>query len=80
VTSFVAIYSALGLRDERIESSLGQALRRTSFPNLTRLRRDPPRIVTRLLAARRALLPVDGADFRLNAEATTTKLANYLTI
>lgn len=39
-TSFVAIYSAIGLRDEGIESSLGQALRRTSFPNLTRLRRD----------------------------------------
>jgi len=40
VTSFVAIYSAIGLRDESIETSLGQALRRTSFPNLTRLRRD----------------------------------------
>jgi protein-L-isoaspartate(D-aspartate) O-methyltransferase len=40
VTSFVAIYSALGLRDESIEASLGQALRRTSFPNLTSLRRD----------------------------------------
>ena len=40
VLSFVAIYSAIGLRDERIEASLGQALRRTSFPNLTRLRRD----------------------------------------
>ena len=39
--SFVAIYSAIGLRDERIEASLGQALRRTSFPNLTQLRRDP---------------------------------------
>jgi protein-L-isoaspartate(D-aspartate) O-methyltransferase len=41
VTSFVAIYSAIGLRDADIEASLGQALRRTSFPNLTRLRRDP---------------------------------------
>ena len=41
VLSFVAIYSAIGLRDERHEASLGQALRRTSFPNLTRLRRDP---------------------------------------
>ena len=40
VTSFVMIYSALGLRDDGIESSLGQALRRTSFPNLTSLRRD----------------------------------------
>ena len=40
VTSFVVIYSALGLRDDSIESSLGQALRRTSFPNLTSLRRD----------------------------------------
>jgi protein-L-isoaspartate(D-aspartate) O-methyltransferase len=40
VLSFVAIYSAIGLRDERHEISLGQALRRTSFPNLTRLRRD----------------------------------------
>ena len=40
VLSFVAIYSAIGLRDERLEASLGQALRRTSFPNLTQLRRD----------------------------------------
>lgn len=40
VLSFVAIYSAIGLRDSDIETSLGQALRRTSFPNLTRLRRD----------------------------------------
>ena len=41
VLSFVAIYSAVGLRDTGIEASLGQALRRTSFPNLTQLRRDP---------------------------------------
>ena len=40
VLSFVAIYSAVGLRDVGIEASLGQALRRTSFPNLTQLRRD----------------------------------------
>jgi len=40
VLSFVAIYSAIGLRDAGIEASLGQALRRTSFPNLTQLRRD----------------------------------------
>jgi protein-L-isoaspartate(D-aspartate) O-methyltransferase len=40
VLSFVAIYSAIGVRDEGIEASLGQALRRTSFPNLTALRRD----------------------------------------
>ena len=38
--SFVAIYSAVGLRDEEIASSLGQAMRRTAFPNLTHLRRD----------------------------------------
>ena len=41
VLSFVAIYSAIGLRDHGIEACLGQALRRTSFPNLTQLRRDP---------------------------------------
>ena len=41
VLSFVAIYSAIGVRDPGIEASLGQALRRTSFPNLTQLRRDP---------------------------------------
>ena len=40
VLSFVSIYSAIGLRDQRLEAGLGQALRRTSFPNLTRLRRD----------------------------------------
>ena len=40
VASFVAIYSAIGLRDELMAERLGQAMRRTSFPNLTRLRRD----------------------------------------
>jgi protein-L-isoaspartate(D-aspartate) O-methyltransferase len=40
ILSFVAIYSAIGLRDHDIEARLGQALRRTSFPNLTRLRRE----------------------------------------
>jgi protein-L-isoaspartate(D-aspartate) O-methyltransferase len=40
VTSFVAIYSALGLRESGIERILSEALRRTSFPNLTQLRRD----------------------------------------
>jgi protein-L-isoaspartate(D-aspartate) O-methyltransferase len=40
ILSFVAIYSAIGLRDPDIEARLGQALRRTSFPNLTRLRRE----------------------------------------
>ena len=38
--SFIAIYSAVGLRDPVMEGKLGQAMRRTSFPNLTRLRRD----------------------------------------
>jgi protein-L-isoaspartate(D-aspartate) O-methyltransferase len=41
ILSFVAIYSALGLRDAENAARLEQALRRTSFPNLTRLRRDP---------------------------------------
>jgi protein-L-isoaspartate(D-aspartate) O-methyltransferase len=40
VLSFVGIYSAIGLRDATIEAALGQAMRRTSFPNLTRLRRE----------------------------------------
>jgi protein-L-isoaspartate(D-aspartate) O-methyltransferase len=40
VLSFVGIYSAVGLRDAAIEAALGHAMRRTSFPNLTQLRRD----------------------------------------
>jgi protein-L-isoaspartate(D-aspartate) O-methyltransferase len=40
VVSFVAIYSALALRDPAIEADLAAALRRTSFPNLTAVRRD----------------------------------------
>jgi protein-L-isoaspartate(D-aspartate) O-methyltransferase len=40
ILSFVAIYSAIGLRDHEVEMRLGQALRRTSFPNLTSVRRD----------------------------------------
>jgi len=41
VLSFVAIYSAIGLRDEAMAARLGQAMRRTAFPNLSSLRRDP---------------------------------------
>jgi protein-L-isoaspartate(D-aspartate) O-methyltransferase len=38
--SFIAIYSAIGLRDPEMEARLGQAMRRIAFPNLARLRRD----------------------------------------
>ncbi len=41
VLTFVAIYSAIGLRNEAINTQLGQALMRTPFPRLKRLRRDP---------------------------------------
>ena len=34
ILSFVAIYSAIGLRDDEIGARLGQALRRTSFPEI----------------------------------------------
>ena len=37
----VAIYSAVGLRDEALNQALGDAMRRQPFPPLTRLRRDP---------------------------------------
>lgn len=36
----VAIYSAVGLRDEGLNGRLGPALARSFFPHLTRLRRD----------------------------------------
>lgn len=39
--TFVAIYSAVGLRDEGLNTALGEALRRMPFPRLTRLRREP---------------------------------------
>jgi protein-L-isoaspartate(D-aspartate) O-methyltransferase len=35
------IYSAVGLRDERLNETLGKAMMRTPFPPFTRLRRDP---------------------------------------
>ena len=35
------IYSAVGLRDERLNETLGTAMMRTPFPPFTRLRRDP---------------------------------------
>jgi protein-L-isoaspartate(D-aspartate) O-methyltransferase len=41
VLTFVAIYSAIGLRDEALNDQLGKALMRTPFPRLKRLRRDP---------------------------------------
>jgi protein-L-isoaspartate(D-aspartate) O-methyltransferase len=37
---YVAIYSAIGLRDETINERLGQALKSNPFARLTRLRRD----------------------------------------
>jgi protein-L-isoaspartate(D-aspartate) O-methyltransferase len=40
VIGFVAIYSAIGLRDETAEKQLAAAFGRNPFPQLTRLRRD----------------------------------------
>lgn len=41
VVTFVAIYSAIGVRDEALNAQLAQALRTNPFPPLRRLRRDP---------------------------------------
>jgi len=41
VVTFVAIYSAIGLRDESLNAVIGQALARHPFPALKSLRRDP---------------------------------------
>lgn len=41
VLGFVAIYSALGIRDESIAQQLGVAMRKNPYPTLKRLRRDP---------------------------------------
>jgi protein-L-isoaspartate(D-aspartate) O-methyltransferase len=41
VVTFVAIYSALGIRDEALGDELGKAMARMPFPPLKRLRRDP---------------------------------------
>ena len=38
---YVAIYSAVGLRDETINERLGHVLKANPFPRLTRFRRDP---------------------------------------
>ena len=40
VAGFVAIYSAIGIRDESINAQLGQALARSPFAPITSLRRD----------------------------------------
>lgn len=40
LVTFVAIYSALGIRDEALGDQLGQAMARMPFPPLKRLRRD----------------------------------------
>jgi protein-L-isoaspartate(D-aspartate) O-methyltransferase len=39
--TFVAIYSAVGIRDDRLDAALGAALTRNPFPRIQRLRRDP---------------------------------------
>ena len=41
VLTFVAIYSAIGLRDEALNAAIGQALARHPFPPIKTLRRDP---------------------------------------
>ncbi len=41
VVAFVAIYSAMGLRDETINAELGRAMSRMPFPPLRRFRLDP---------------------------------------
>ncbi|HEY2905628.1 MAG TPA: methyltransferase domain-containing protein [Vicinamibacterales bacterium] len=41
VVTFVAIYSAVGIRDEALGDELGKAMARMPFPPLKRLRRDP---------------------------------------
>jgi len=41
VLGFVAIYSAVGIRDESIAQQLGMAMRKNPYPTLKRLRRDP---------------------------------------
>jgi protein-L-isoaspartate(D-aspartate) O-methyltransferase len=41
VVAPVAIYSAIGLRDDAANAQLGRALQRSMFPTLTRFRRDP---------------------------------------
>lgn len=40
VVTFVAIYSAIGIRDAALEEPLGRALASSPFPRLARLRRD----------------------------------------
>jgi hypothetical protein len=41
LVTFVAIYSALGLRDSALNGQLGVALRKSPFPAIRSLRRDP---------------------------------------
>lgn len=41
VLGMVAIYSAIGLRDEATNQKLGEALKRSMWPTFKRLRRDP---------------------------------------
>ena len=40
-SGFLAIYSAIGLRDAAIEQALGRAMAKTPIPPVTRIRRDP---------------------------------------
>jgi protein-L-isoaspartate(D-aspartate) O-methyltransferase len=41
VVTFVAIFNAVGARDEALNAELGRALQKMPFPPLKRLRRDP---------------------------------------
>ena len=40
VITFVAIYSAVGIRDAGLEAAIGAALARNPVPDIRRLRRD----------------------------------------
>ena len=58
VIGMVAIYSAVGIRDEGLNARLLDAYKRGPWPSFTRLRRRRARRITSVLAAWRSLLPL----------------------
>ena len=59
VVTFVAIFSAQGLRDETLNAAIGQALGTTAIPSAHDAAPGPTRTVGGLLAACTGLLPLD---------------------
>jgi hypothetical protein len=70
---FVAIYAAVGVRDEALTARIGAALKANPIPKLARLRRDAHEAAPACWLPAR-LLPGDGAPVSVPPAGTTREV------